>query len=239
MQERIISYSEGDDAFDAFVVEPEGEGPKPAVLVCHAWGGRSEFDEDKARALAELGYVAAAVDVYGVGKRGTDQASSSALMTPLVEKPNLLRRRLTAAFQAVRTLDNVDPDRIGSIGFCFGGLCSLLMARMGLPMRGAISFHGLLEVGAGLDAKPKARMLVLHGQDDPMVPPAKVGAWAEEMKRIGADWQLHAYPGVMHAFTNPAANDPKFGTVYDAGADARSWASAKAFLAEVFGGTSD
>ena len=128
---------------------------------------------------------------------------------------------------------------IGAIGFCFGGLCSLLMARMGLPMRGAISFHGLLEVGAGLDAKPKARMLVLHGQDDPMVPPAKVGAWAEEMKRIGADWQLHAYPGVMHAFTNPAANDPKFGTVYDAGADGRSWASAKAFLAEVFGAASD
>ncbi len=233
----MVSYSEGDDAFDAFVVEPEHSGPLPAVLVCHAWGGRSEFDEDKARALAELGYVAAAVDMYGVGKRGTDKESSAALMTPLVEQPDRLRRRLTAAFQAVRTLERVDPDRIGSIGFCFGGMCSLLMARMGLPMRGAVSFHGLLDVGADLDAKPKARLLVLHGQDDPMVPPSKTGAWAEEMKRIGADWELHAYPGVMHSFTNPAANDPEFGTVYDARADERSWRSAKTFLAEVFGDT--
>lgn len=234
MTERVISYTEGDDSFDAFVAAPDGGGPKPAVLVCHAWGGRDEFAENKARALAELGYVGAAIDVYGVGKRGSDNDTCAGLMTPLLEKPDLLRRRLTAAFQAVRTQDDVDPDRMGSIGFCFGGLCSLLMARMGLPMRGAVSFHALLKVGAALETKPKARMCILHGQDDPMVPPSDVAAWAEEMKRVDADWQFHAYPGVMHAFTVPEANDPDFGTVYNADADARSWATAKAFLAEAF-----
>jgi dienelactone hydrolase len=232
MQERLISYSEGDDSFDALVVTPDGDGNRPAVLVCHAWGGRDEFAENKARKLAELGYVAAAIDVYGVGVRGTDTDSCAALMTPLMEKPDVLRRRLTAAFQAVRTADGVDPNRMGSIGFCFGGLCSLLMARMGLPMAGAVSFHGLLKVGELLESKPRARMCVLHGQDDPMVPPEDVGAWAAEMKRVGADWQFHAYPNTVHAFTVPEANDADFGTVYNADADARSWATMRAFLAE-------
>ncbi len=234
MQERLVSYTEGEDRFDAFVALPEGEGPKPAVVICHAWGGRKAFEEDKARALAELGYVGVALDVYGVGRRGTDKESCTELMTPLIENADVLRRRLTAGFQCARTLAEVDPNRMASMGFCFGGLCSLLMARMGLPMRGAVSLHGLLDIGTPLDARPKARILVLHGQDDPMVPPSTVAAWAEEMKRIDADWQFHAYPGVVHAFSNPAANDPDFGTVYDADADARSWATAKSFLAEVF-----
>lgn len=233
MDERLISYSEGGDTFDAFVVEPDGPEPKPAVLVCHAWGGRRAFDEDKARALAELGYLSAAVDVYGVGKRGTDQESSAALMTGLLDKPDLLRRRLTAAYQAVRTLDNVDPDRIAVIGHCFGGLCALLMGRMGLPLKGVASFHGLLKVGEPLEARPKARFLILHGQDDPLVPPEDIAGWAEEMKRIDGDWQMHSYPKVLHAFCDPDADQPELGILYDADAATRAWASMKAFLAEV------
>lgn len=217
-----VPYTEGDDAFDAHVVSPEGAGPHPAVLVCHAFGGRDDFAEDEARKLAELGYVGAAIDVYGVGERGTDRASSQALMKPLIEDPPKLRRRLAAAYQAVRTLDTVDPDRMGAIGFCFGGLCAILTARMGLRLRGVVSFHGLLKIGEKLDEKVHARILVEHGQDDPMVPPSQVGGFAEEMQRLNAEWQLHAYPGVMHSFTNPKANDPDFGTVYDADADRRS-----------------
>jgi dienelactone hydrolase len=233
MQTQTIPYAEGPDEFDAFIARPDGDEARPAVLICHAWGGRSEFEEGKARALAELGYVGAAIDLYGVGKRGHDKASNQALMMPLVSDPPLLRRRLTAAFEAVRGLDGVDAPRMGAIGFCFGGMCSLLLARMGLPLRGVVSFHGLLKVGGGLDAKPQARMLVLHGQDDPMVPPADVAAFAEEMKRVGADWELHAYPGVVHAFTNPAAGDPDFGTVYDPGADKRSWVAMRRFFEDV------
>ena len=235
MPTELVSYREADDAFDAFVARPDEPGDRPAVLICHAWGGRSEFEESKAEALAKLGYVGAAIDIYGVGKRGTDKASNSALMNALIQDPAKLRRRLTAAYQAVRLLDGVDPERVGVIGYCFGGLCSILCARMGLDLRGAVSFHGLLDIGEPLDGPVRAQLLIEHGLDDPMVPPEKVGAFAAEMKRIGADWRLHAYPGVVHAFTNPKAHDPSFGTVYDADADRRSWAEMEAFLAEVFG----
>jgi dienelactone hydrolase len=104
---------------------------------------------------------------------------------------------------------------------------------MGLPLRGAVSFHGLLKIGEPLDAEVNAPILVLHGQDDPMVPPADVATFAEEMKRIGADWQLHAYPGTVHSFTNPNANDPDFGTVYNEDVARRSWREMARFFADV------
>ena len=228
----LITYTEGGDEFDAFIAHPNGAGPHPAVLICHAWGGRDEFAEDKAKQLAGLGYVGAAIDVYGVGKRGHDQASSRALMSPLVGEPALLRCRLDAAYRAVHDLDTVASERMGAIGFCFGGMCAILCARMGLAMRGVVSFHGLLKIGEPLGTDIGAKILVLHGQDDPMVPPSDVGLFAEEMKRINADWQLHAYPGVVHAFTNPRANDPGFGTVYNQDADRRSWTEMTRFFAE-------
>jgi len=229
----LIPYRTGDERFDAFVAYPEVPGPHPAILICHAWGGRDAFAEGKARALAELGYVGAAIDLYGIGKRGTSRDDSRALMTSLTEDPAELRRRLTAAFEAVRALDAVDSRRMGAIGFCFGGMCAILCARMGLDLRGVVSFHGLLKIGVPLDAKVKAQILVLHGQDDPMVPPSDLGLFADEMKRVDADWQLHAYPGVVHAFTNPMANDPDFGTVYDADADRRSWSEMSRFFEDV------
>lgn len=230
MSERLVPFDADGVACDLFVALPDGPGPHPAVLVCHAWSGRKDFEEDRARALAALGYVGIGVDLYGIGRRGTDRASCSALMGELTGAPERLRARLAAALTAAQAIDGVDPERVGVIGFCFGGLCALLMARMGLPLRGAVSFHGLLKLGAPLDRRPVAPMLILHGQDDPMVPPEDVGAWAAEMKRIGADWQLHAYPGVVHAFTNPAAADPAFGTVYDADADRRSWRTMRRFF---------
>lgn len=234
MKEELLEYSEGGEKFDAFLARPEGNGPHPLVLVCHAWNGRDAQMEKKARALAELGYLGAAIDLYGVGKRGTDTPSCQALMMPLVSNPPLLRSRLAASFEAVLGASGVDRDRVASIGFCFGGLCSLLLARMGLPMRGAVSFHGLLKVGEKLESKPQGRLLVLHGQDDPMVPPSDVGAFAEEMKRVDASWALEAYAGVQHAFTNPGANDASLGLHYNAAADARSWVAMKRFLSDVF-----
>ncbi|MCA9697690.1 MAG: dienelactone hydrolase family protein [Myxococcales bacterium] len=229
----LVPHSEGDDSFDTYVAKPEGGGDRPAVLICHAWAGRSEHEEERARRLAGLGYVGAAIDLYGVGKRGHDKASNAALMNGLVTNPALLRRRLAAAYQSVRTLDGVDPDRMGIIGFCFGGLCAILAARMGLALRGVVSFHGALKIGEPLEARVKAKILVLHGQDDPLVPVADIGTFAAEMQRIHADWQLHAYPGVVHSFTNPQANDPDFGTVYDAEADRRSWREMSDFFQEV------
>lgn len=234
MADELVRYAESGQDFDAFIARPRGDGPHPAVLICHAWAGRDAFAENKAKALAELGYIGAAIDVYGVGKRGHDTASNQALMMPLINDPPLLRRRLGAAFEAVSAVNGVDRERMGTIGFCFGGLCSILTARMGLPLRGVVSFHGLLKIGEKLEHKAKARILVLHGQDDPMVPPADVGAFAEEMKRIDANWALESYAGVKHAFTNPAAADAQLGLSYDAGADKRSWLAMTRFFSDVF-----
>lgn len=233
MPSELIPYREGEDEFDAFVARPDRPGHHPAVLVCHAWGGRDSFAEDRARALAELGYVGAAIDLYGLGKRGTDTASCQALMSALVEDPPRLRRRLAAAFQAVRVLEGVDPERCAAIGYCFGGLCAILGARMGLPLRGVVSFHGSLRIGEPLPGPVHAKLLIEHGQDDPLVPPAQLGAFAAEMQRLEVDWRLHAYPGVKHSFTDPRADNPALGMAYDADADRRSWAEARAFLAEV------
>lgn len=235
METEILPFTESEDTFDVYVARPDGDGPHPAVLVCHAWAGRDELAEERARRLAELGYIGAAIDVYGCGKRATTRAECQALMMPLIEDPPLLRRRLAAAYQAVRGLEGVDGDRMGAMGFCFGGLCAVLCARMGLDLRGVVSFHGLLKIGEKLEEEVRARVLVLHGQDDPMAPPADIGTFAEEMKRIKAEWQLHVYPGVLHAFTDPAVDDRDFGTVYDAEADRRSWAEMKSFFAEVLG----
>lgn len=235
MPQQLVAYDIDGEAFDLLVVSPDEPGPHPTVMICHAWGGRDAFVQERAEALVELGYAAVGVDLYGVGKRGSDKGSSAALMNALVGEPPKLHARLRRAVEETAKLELVDTERMASIGYCFGGLCSLLLARLGLPLRGSVSFHGLLKLGARLETKPQARMLVLHGQDDPMVPPADVAAFAEEMKRVDADWQLHAYPQVVHAFTNPNAADPDFGTVYDADADERSWIAMQRFLGDVFG----
>lgn len=235
MSNELITYSDGKHSFEAFVARPSGAGPHPTVMICHAWGGRDAFAEGKAKKLAELGYIGVAIDLYGDGKRGHDPASSTALMMPLVNDPALLKSRLQLSYDTVQGIAGVDKARFGTMGFCFGGMCAILTARMGLEQRGIVSFHGILKIGEKLDAKVKARLLVLHGQDDPMAPPADVAAFAEEMKRIDADWTLEAYKGVKHAFTNPEAHDGERGLFYDAEADRRSWIAMTRFWGDVFG----
>jgi dienelactone hydrolase len=229
-----IAYECGAATFDVAVARPPGGGPHPGVLVFHAWEGRDAFAELKARKLAELGYVGAAVDLYGLGERGTDRESSQRLMMSLVGNPAVLRRRIAKAHEVVSALEGVDRGRMGAIGFCFGGTCSILAARMGLPLRGVVSFHGLLKLGEPLHERVHAKILLQHGQDDPMVPPEDVAVFAQEMKRIHAEWTLHTYPGVMHSFTNPKANSPELGTVFDADADRTSWLEMRQFLARLF-----
>ncbi len=231
----LVPHEHDGQALDVAIARPaSADAAPPAVLVFHAWKGRAEHEEARARRIADLGYVAAAVDLYGVGRRGHDADSCRALMMELVGDPPKLRGRIQASFDLVRGLDGVDPDRLGAIGFCFGGLCSLLAARMGLALRGVVSFHGLLKIGEPLETRPVARINVQHGQDDPMVPTEDLAAFAAEMKRIDADWTLHAYPGVVHAFTNPEAPSDSDVLRYDAGADTRSWLEMQRFFADVF-----
>lgn len=241
--ERPVSYTCGDVRFEAIAAfDGASSDRRPVVVVCHAWGGRDGFVEEKARRLAELGYLGVAADVYGFdegGERctGTTPEECGALMTPLVEDRGELRDRLLAAVEAARSLPEADPEKIVAIGYCFGGLCAFDLARANAPgLVGAVGFHGLfMPPGLGPQAPIAAKVLACHGWDDPMATPDSVLAFAKEMTEAKADWQLHAYGHAKHAFTNPQANNHQLGTVYNAAADARSWESLLDFLKECVG----
>jgi dienelactone hydrolase len=233
-------YKDGDTELEGFLAF---DGPlthrRPGVLVFHQWSGEGEFERSKAQELADHGYVALAVDMYGAGKRGKNPAENGALMNPLVADRALLRRRTEAALAHLRHQPNVDADRIGAIGFCFGGLCAFDLARYGMPgVRGVVGFHGLLaapEAGKVQRAEQmRTKVLALHGWNDPMARPDAVNAFAREMHDHGCDWQLHAFGGCGHAFTNPAAQDAKAGMQYNPLADARAFEMMHGFFDEVF-----
>ena len=234
IREQLIEYRDGDTILEGFFCHDDSRPePRPAVLISHAWGGRDEFVERKARRLAWRGYAAFALDMYGKGRRGTTHEQCSALIAPFMQDRALLARRITAALQALRGLPQVDPRRIAAMGFCFGGLCVLDLARSGADVRGVVAFHALLKP-SGLPARRiGAKVMVLHGYDDPMAPPEDVLAIAKELTAAGADWKLHAYGHTVHAFTHPQANDPANGLQYNETADRRSWHALMQFLEEV------
>lgn len=232
-----VEYLDGDVRLLGFLAFDDAVSvPVPAVLVSHMWGGRDAFVCDKARALAALGYAGFALDLYGAAKVGSGPEENARLMQPFLEDRTLLQRRMHLALDAVRRLEMVDRERIAAIGFCFGGLCVLDLARSGADVRGVVSFHGLLKPpGNTKGTKIQAKVMVLHGHDDPMVPVEDVVALEQELTEAGADWQVHVYGHTMHAFTNPNANDPSLGTVYHPIANRRSWIAMRNFLEEIFG----
>lgn len=228
-----IEYDIAGTKCQGFVAYPAGDGVAPVVLVAHAWGGQSEFDRDQARMLADLGYVGFALDLFG-GKTGNSVEENQALIKPFTDDRTKIRDGMTASLETATALERADPAKVAAIGFCFGGMCVLDLARAGTDIAGVVSFHGLLFPN-GLDPKPiKAKILALHGHDDPMVPPDVVADFYAEMDAGGADWQLHAYGGTKHAFTNPHANDHELGTVHDEIAAKRAFTSMREFLNELF-----
>ncbi len=233
---RPIGYTHDGKAYEGLLAIDESfSGKRPAVLISHAWAGRGAVEEGYARSLAELGYAGFALDLYGKGVFGKTTVECQALMSPLAGDRPLLQERLLHVIEVVRTLPEVDASRIAVMGFCFGGLCALDVARTGADIKGAASFHGLFGAPGNTKSKKiRAKVVAYHGWDDPMVKPDDVKALGQELTEAGADWQIHAYGGVMHAFTNPQANDPGFGTVYNKRAADRSWASFKLFLEECF-----
>jgi len=238
LQNRLIDYRDGDMVLEGRLVWDDSfAGPRPGVLVSHAWGGRGDYEDGKADGLARLGYTAFALDLYGKGVRGSTPEENGALMQPFLDDREMLQQRMLVSLAALREQPEVDLTKTAAIGFCFGGLCVLDIARTGEDMAGVVSIHGLLGApGNTADNSITAKVLALHGWDDPMATPDDVNSLAGEMSGMGADWQLHAYGNTMHAFTNPAADDRDMGTVYDATADRRSWQAMTNFLEEVFGG---
>lgn len=232
-----IDYADGTDICEAYVALPDGDGPHPAVLVAHQWSGQSDHERATADRMATLGYVGIAIDVYGKGNRGApDAADHSALMNPWAGNRAALKRRLTAAVDFAKEHPAVDAGKIAILGYCFGGLCALDVARTGTAdVKGAVSIHGIFPPpGTGPQADITTKVLILHGWEDPMATPADVEMVAKELTAAKADWQLHAYGHAAHAFTNPHAASPSTGMNYDANADRRSWVATVAFLGEVF-----
>ncbi len=236
IQERLVEYEHAGAQLEGFLAYDDVEvGARPGVMVVHAWAGRSEFECDKARALAELGYVGFAADLYGKGVLGSSTEENAGLMQPFLQDRALLQSRLTTALVTLKSLPEVDNDRIAAIGFCFGGLCVLDMARTGTDIKGVASFHGLFGApGNTAGTKIKAKVLALHGHEDPMVPVDAVVELEKELTEASADWQIYVYGNALHAFTNPAANNPELGAIYNKNADKRSWQALLNFLDELF-----
>jgi dienelactone hydrolase len=234
--ENTIVYMDGEVVLEAFFAFDDSiSHRRPGILISHAWGGRDSFVADKARKMAGLGYVGFALDMYGKGVLGAGAEENAKLMQPFMADRTKLQQRIKAALNTIRLFPWVDDTKIAAMGFCFGGLCVLDLARSGADVKGVVSFHGLLSApGNTGSTKIKAKILALHGRDDPMGLPEQVLAFQEEMTQAGADWQFVSYGNTMHAFTNPMANDPSFGTVYQADADRRSWQSMQNFFTEIF-----
>jgi len=231
-----FEYDFNGNTYEGFVARPATGGDSPLVLVAHAWGGLGDHEKEAATRLARLGYTGFAIDVYGKGKRGATVEENQALMNPLVGDRDELQARLKNALETGLALGGIDQSRAAMIGYCFGGLCSLDLARTGADIRGAVPFHGLFGApGNQADTKITAKILALHGWSDPMATPQDVIAFGKEMDSKGANWQLHAYGDTGHAFTNKGANDKAGGMAYSSDADRRSWRAMQNFLEEVFG----
>jgi dienelactone hydrolase len=246
MRTREITYHDGRTELRGFMAAPDAGAGLPIVLVFHAWRGHDDFVRDEARKLADSGSIGFAVDMYGAGKLGTTNEECSALMTPFLQDRALLKRRLDTAFAAARAIDGADATRMGAMGFCFGGLCVLDAARHGIAgLRGVAAFHALFTPLSPVTAASStqasatptgapitAKVLVLHGYDDPMATPEQLVAFAAEMNARQADWEVCAYGGTVHAFTNPEANNAAFGTLYQRRADHRARARTRDFWRE-------
>jgi len=234
MSERVVDYVlEGKSHQGMLVFDDAAKTPAPTVLVFHAWDGRGEAMDVMARRVAELGYNAFAVDLYGKGVVGKSTEECQALMTPLVTDRARLRALLLATVETAAGLPEVDEGKIAAMGFCFGGLCVLDLARAGAPVTAVASFHGMFTPPGLPSQTPIApRVTAFHGWDDPMAPPESVVAFGQEFTEGKADWQLHAYGSTLHGFMMEEANMPAMGIQYNALSSGRAWATLKGFLAE-------
>ena len=227
-----LAYRDGEVALGGLVARPQGKA-RAAVLVFPTIMNTTPSVEAKAVALAQAGYLALIADFYGKAPASFDEAR--ALAADIRPDPLVYRRRLRAGLKALATMPETQGLPLAAIGFCMGGQAALELARDGAPLGVVTSFHGLLDTG--LAAEPgriSARVLVCHGDADPMGPRSQVLAFWEEMDAAGADWHFHSYSGVRHGFTNPAPTDNP-ATAYDASADRQSWAAMLELFDEVLG----
>lgn len=233
---KSIEYRHGETALEGYLAyDSKIKDPQPGVILVHEWWGLTDHMKNMTNQVAEMGYVAFAIDLYGKGVV-TDKTDKAGQLSGQFKDNDAFRReRLKAGFETFSTVPQVDKTRIGAIGFCFGGTCVLHMAYSGLDVKGVVSFHGsLVPPGESDVGKIKAKILVLHGADDPLVSAESIKAFQDGVRKARADWQMLYFGNAVHSFTNPGADKVGIeGVKYDARTDARSRQQMKLFFDEV------
>lgn len=238
-KEENVTYQGDSVTMNGYVVYDENkEGPRPAVLVVHEWWGMNDYSRQRAKQLAELGYIAMALDMYGDGKQADNPDDAAKLSIPLYSDPQKEKRRFDAALAKLKSYSQVDQSKVAAIGYCFGGSIVLNMAKMGDDLKGVVSFHGDLRGAPANKELTKASILVCHGLNDSFVPQTQVDQFRHEMDSASIPYSFKAYPEATHAFTNPNATavGQKFGMpiAYNAAADSASWKDMKEFFGKIF-----
>jgi len=236
--EKTVEYQHDGVTLEGFHVYDDAvTGQRPAVLVIHQWTGLTDYEKERSRMLAQLGYNVLAADIYGKGVRPEPPASGQEAGKYKGNR-ELYRARLKAGLEELKKDEHTDTTKIAAIGYCFGGTGVLELARSGVGIAGVVSFHGGLDAADGMAATKgnvAAKVLVCHGAEDPFVPTEQVLAFGKEMTEAGADWQFIAYGHAVHAFTQKmAGDDPSKGAAYNEKADKRSWEAMKTFFSEIF-----
>ncbi|HYF31543.1 MAG TPA: dienelactone hydrolase family protein [Chitinophagaceae bacterium] len=241
VSEDAVSYPSETDSvtLNGFVAyDANSNAKRPVVLVVHEWWGLNDYVRGRAKQLAEMGYLAMAVDMYGNGKTGDDPAAAGALASPFYSNPQLVKARIDAALTRIKQHPQADTTNIAAIGYCFGGSVVLNAARLGEDFKGVVSFHGDLRGPATSKDLLKAKILVCHGAADSFVPQEQVDQFKKSMDSLGADYTLKVYDSATHAFTNPNATEVgkkhNLPIAYNAAADSASWNDMKAFFARIF-----
>jgi dienelactone hydrolase len=233
MNERPVAHEFDGEEMESILIYPDG-APYPAILMFPTVAGIADLERGFAHRLADRGLSVMIADFYGKRHRGCPRPLAIEMMGALRSDRARMRRLLQSILETARQQPEVVADRIVASGYCFGGMCSLDLARSGADILGAAAFHGLFDP-PDLPPQPiKAKVIAFHGWDDPSVPPEKVVALGKELTEAGADWQIHAYGHTVHAFTNPGAdafNNPA--VKYSPTADRRSWTAFNNFLDEI------
>lgn len=239
LKEETISYAVDSVTMNGYVAfDGSTDKKRPIILIIHEWWGLNDYVKKRARQLAEMGYLAFAIDMYGNGQQADNPEAAGKLALPFYKDPGIAKTRFDAALAKIKTYPAADTNNIAAIGYCFGGAQVLNIARMGENLNGVVSFHGNL-VGVTPDKQTlKANILVCHGEIDQFVPATEVAEFKKQMDSIGAKYTFKSYPNATHAFTNPDAteNGKKFNIpiAYNAAADSASWNDMKLFFKEIF-----
>lgn len=239
LHEENITYASDTTSMNGYIVyDSKAEEKRPGILVVHEWWGMTEYVKTRARQLAQLGYIAMAVDLYGNGQIASNPEQAQALATPFYGNPAMALNRLEAAMAKLKTYDQLDTSQLAAIGYCFGGAMVLNAAKMGADLKGVVSFHGnLVGVPVNKDSL-QAAILICHGEADPLVPETEVEQFRRQMDSANVDFTFRSYDDALHAFTNPEATEKgkKFNLPigYNANADAASWQDMRSFFNTIF-----